>query len=40
MFDFDVLEISEVRPDEPRDVFGFDKVRLDTVVTEIPRGPR
>ena len=39
MFDFDVLEISELRSEEARDVFGFDRVRLDTGVTEIPRGP-
>ncbi len=40
MFDFDVLEISEVRPDDGgREVLGFDTVRLDTGVTEIPRGP-
>jgi CBS domain-containing protein len=39
MFDFDVLEISEAPPDDARDVFGFDRVRLDTGVTEIPRGP-
>jgi CBS domain-containing protein len=40
MFDFDVLEISDVQSnDSGRDVFGFDKVRLDASVTEIPRGP-
>jgi len=40
MFDFDVLEISDAQANESgRDVFGFDKVRLDAGVTEIPRGP-
>jgi CBS domain-containing protein len=40
MFDFDVLKISDVQPNENgRDVFGFDMVRLDAPVTEIPRGP-
>jgi CBS domain-containing protein len=40
MFDFDVLEISNAQPaDSARDVFGFEMVRLDTGVTEIPRGP-
>ncbi len=40
MFDFDVLEISDAEANESgREVFGFDKVRLDAVVTEIPRGP-
>jgi CBS domain-containing protein len=40
MFDFDVLQISDVQANESeRDVFGFDVVRLETGVTEIPRGP-
>ena len=40
MFDFDVLEISNAQPaDGAREVFGFEMVRLDTGVTEIPRGP-
>ena len=40
MFDFDVLKISDVQSNESgRDVFGFDMVRLDAGVTEIPRGP-
>ena len=40
MFDFDVLEISDAEPgDSDRDVLGFDLVRLDARVTEIPRGP-
>jgi CBS domain-containing protein len=40
MFDFDVLKISDVQPDDGgREIFGFDMVRLDAQVTEIPRGP-
>jgi CBS domain-containing protein len=40
MFDFDVLKISDVQSnDEGRDVFGFNMVRLDALVTDIPRGP-
>jgi len=40
MFDFDVLKISDVQSnDGGREVFGFEMVRLDTGVTEIPRGP-
>src|SRR5262245_977656 len=40
MFDFDVLEISDARPDEESgDVLGFSMVRMDAPVTEIPRGP-
>ena len=40
MFDFDVLEISEVPPpDAGADVRGFQMVRLNAHVTEIPRGP-
>jgi CBS domain-containing protein len=40
MFDFDVLKISDVQAtEESRDVFGFNMVRLDARVTEIPRGP-
>jgi CBS domain-containing protein len=42
MFDFDVLKISEAEPDggaDGGDVFGFNMVRLDSRVTEIPRGP-
>jgi CBS domain-containing protein len=40
MFDFDVLEISDVPPpDAGADVLGFQMVRLDAHVTEIPRGP-
>ena len=40
MFDFDVLKISDAQPcDNAREVFGFDMVRLDTGVTEVPRGP-
>jgi CBS domain-containing protein len=42
MFDFDVLEISDLQPNESnsgRGVFGFEMVRLDARVTEIPRGP-
>ena len=40
MFDFDVLEISDAPPAESaREVFGFEMVRLDAGVTEIPRGP-
>ena len=40
MFDFDVLQISDVQPnDDGQDVFGFNMVRLDARVTEIPRGP-
>jgi two-component system, OmpR family, phosphate regulon response regulator PhoB len=40
MFDFDVLEISNAPPAESaREVFGVEMVRLDTGVTEIPRGP-
>ena len=40
MFDFDVLKISDVQPndDGPRR-FGLNMVRLDAQVTEIPRGP-
>ena len=40
MFDFDVLKISDVQSDDDGpDVFGFNMVRLDARVTEIPRGP-
>jgi len=39
MFDFDVREIGEVRSDGEGDVFGFNLVRLDACVTEVPRGP-
>ena len=39
MFDFDVLEISDVPAPEAADVLGFHMVRLDAHVTEIPRGP-
>jgi len=40
MFDFDVLKISDVQPEESgRDVLGFEMVRLDACVTEVPRGP-
>ena len=40
MFDFDVLKISDVQPDDDGpDLFGFNMVRLDARVTEIPRGP-
>jgi CBS domain-containing protein len=40
MFDFDVLEISDgPRTDGDRGVLGFEMVRLDARVTEIPRGP-
>jgi CBS domain-containing protein len=40
MFDFDVLEISDPQPDGgASEVLGFDRVRLDARVTEIPRGP-
>lgn len=40
MFDFDVLKISEGEPEDGGDdVFGFHMVRLDSRVTEIPRGP-
>jgi CBS domain-containing protein len=40
MFDFDVLEISDLQPsDAAREVVAFDRVRLDAPVTEIPRGP-
>jgi CBS domain-containing protein len=39
MFDFDVREISDLRSDGGREVLGFNLVRLDALVTEIPRGP-
>jgi CBS domain-containing protein len=40
MFDFDVLKISDTQHDDgARDVLGFDMVRLDARVTEVPRGP-
>jgi CBS domain-containing protein len=42
MFDFDVREVSDVRSaggDGDGDVLGFNVVRLDARVTEIPRGP-
>jgi len=40
MFDFDVREVSDVRSDGgDGDVPGFNLVRLDARVTEIPRGP-
>ncbi|HXU03671.1 MAG TPA: CBS domain-containing protein [Polyangia bacterium] len=41
MFDFDVLEISDAPPPDVSggDVLGFQMVRLDARVTEIPRGP-
>lgn len=39
MFDFDVREISDVRSDGSGDVLGFNPIRLDARVTEIPRGP-
>jgi len=39
MFDFDVLKISEGEPADAGDVFGFSMVRMDSRVTEIPRGP-
>src|SRR5262245_23391065 len=40
MFDFDVLKISDAQPDGGvSEVLGFDRVRLDARVTEIPRGP-
>ena len=40
MFDFDVLKISDVQPDDGGgDVLGFNLLRLDERVTEIPRGP-
>src|SRR5262252_8284280 len=40
MFDFDVLKISDVQPgDGGGDVLGFNLLRLDDRVTEIPRGP-
>jgi CBS domain-containing protein len=40
MFDFDVLEISDAPPEtDVSEVLGFDRVRLDARVTEIPRGP-
>src|SRR5262245_61951771 len=40
MFDFDVLKISDVQSgDGEGDVLGFNMLRLDARVTEIPRGP-
>jgi CBS domain-containing protein len=40
MFDFDVREVSDVRSDGGGgDVLGFNLIRLDARVTEIPRGP-
>ena len=39
MFDFDVLKISEGEPPDDGDVFGFSMLRMDSRVTEIPRGP-
>jgi CBS domain-containing protein len=39
MFDFDVREISDVQSEGGGDVLGFNLVRLDARVTEIPRGP-
>jgi len=40
MFDFDVLKISDVQPgDTGDDVLGFNMLRLDARVTEIPRAP-
>jgi CBS domain-containing protein len=39
MFDFDVREISDVRSEGGGEVLGFNLVRLDARVTEIPRGP-
>jgi len=40
MFDFDVLKISDVQPnDGGGDVLGFNMLRLDERVTKIPRGP-
>jgi len=39
MFDFDVLKISEADATESRDVFGLDLVKLDSRLTDIPRGP-
>ena len=40
MFDFDVREVGDVRSDGGGgDVLGFNMVRLDARVTEIPRGP-
>lgn len=39
MFDFDVREISDVQSEGGGDLLGFNPVRLDARVTEIPRGP-
>ena len=39
MFDFDVLKISEADATETRDVFGLNVVKLDSLVSDIPRGP-
>jgi CBS domain-containing protein len=39
MFDFDVREIGDVRSDGGGEVLGFNMVRLDARVTEVPRGP-
>jgi CBS domain-containing protein len=39
MFDFDVLKISEADEAENRDVFGFHLVKLDSRVSDLPRGP-
>ena len=39
MFDFDVREVGEVGDERPEGVSGFSVVRLDSRVTEIPRGP-
>jgi CBS domain-containing protein len=39
MFDFDVLKISEADAAAEGDVLGFNMLRLDSRVTEIPRGP-
>lgn len=39
MFDFDVLKISEADAAAEGDVVGFNMLKLDSRVTEIPRGP-
>ena len=39
MFDFDVREMSNVRSNRDGDVLGFNLLRLDARLTEIPRGP-
>jgi CBS domain-containing protein len=39
MYDFDVLKISEDDAAENREVFGFNLVKMDSRVSDIPRGP-